>query len=113
MTLRDRLLPILSLATLLGLAQGSLDSPSARIVVARIGDTRIGLVVDVARAILRVAEHIDAVPSILNRGAGEAQIQSIHRLPDGKGMVSILSAERLFRDETVARHPCRHASGRT
>jgi len=102
--LRDHLLPILSLATLLGLAQGSLDSPSARIVVARIGHTRIGFVVDVARAILRTSpEFIDRVPGILNRGAGEAQIQFIHRLPDGKGMVSILSAERLFRDETVAR----------
>jgi purine-binding chemotaxis protein CheW len=60
--------------------------------------------VDVARAILRASpDFIDRVPGILNRGAGEAQIQFIHRLPDGKGMVSILSAERLFRDETVAR----------
>ena len=55
------------------------------------------------RSILRAApDTIAPVPAILNRGAGEAQIQSIHRLPDGRGMVSILSAERLFRDETVA-----------
>ena len=33
--LRDHLLPILSLATLLGLPQGSLDGPSARMIVAR------------------------------------------------------------------------------
>lgn len=103
MTLRDRLLPLLSLATLLGLPRSHAADHTARIVVARIGDARIGLVVDRAREILRAAEDtIAPVPGILNRGSGEAQIQSIHRLPDGRGMVSILSAERLFRDETVA-----------
>ena len=68
----------------------------------------------VARAILRRrARHDAPVPgALLNRGSGEAQIQSIHRLPDGQGMVSILSAERLFRDETVARHPRRKQAER-
>jgi purine-binding chemotaxis protein CheW len=73
-------------------------------VVAHIGEARIGLAVDRIHAVLRIPQDtIDAVPSILNRGAGEAQIQSIHRSPDGRGIVSILSAERLFREDTVAR----------
>jgi purine-binding chemotaxis protein CheW len=45
---------------------------------------------------------VGAVPAVLNRGRGEAHIQSICRLPDGRGLVSILSGTRLFRDETVA-----------
>jgi purine-binding chemotaxis protein CheW len=103
-TLRDALLPIASLGALLGLPPGPDDSRSVRVVVARIGSTRIGLLVDRLQTILRTApEMVDAVPSVLNRGLGEAQITSICRLPTGRGLVSILSAERLFRDEAVAR----------
>ena len=101
---RDALLPIASLGALLGLRAKPDENGSARIVVARIDSTRIGLLVDRLQTILRAApETIDAVPSLLNRGLGEAQITSICRLPGGQGLVSILSAERLFRDETVAR----------
>lgn len=100
-TLRDRLLPVISLRKLLGLPVA--HAASDRVVVARIGDARVGLAVDRLRSILRVPEDsIDAAPAVLNRGAGEAQVQSICRLPGGKGLVAILSAERLFRDEMVA-----------
>jgi len=100
-TLRDRLLPIVSLRKLLGLPVE--HRPSDRVVVARIGTARIGLAVDRLRSILRVPEEsIDAAPAVLNRGAGEAQVQSICRLAGNKGLVAILSGERLFRDETVA-----------
>ncbi|GGD08829.1 chemotaxis protein CheW [Aureimonas glaciei] len=103
-TLRDALLPIASLGALLGLRPGPADRSSVRIVVARIGKTRVGLLVDRLQTILRAApEMIDAVPSLLDRGLGEARITSICRLPSGRGLVSILSAERLFRDEAVAR----------
>lgn len=100
-TVRDRLLPIVSLRTLLGLPPE--HKQSDRVVVARIGAARIGLAVDRLRSILRVPEDsIDAAPAVLNRGAGEAQVQSICRLAGNKGLVAILSGERLFRDETVA-----------
>jgi purine-binding chemotaxis protein CheW len=39
---------------------------------------------------------------VLNRGRGEARIESIYRSPDGRGLVSILKPERLFEDERVA-----------
>jgi purine-binding chemotaxis protein CheW len=72
-------------------------------VIARLGAAAIGFVVDRLGAILRVApETIAPTPSVLNRGAGEAQIQSICRLDDGRGLVSMLSAELLFRSETIA-----------
>ena len=100
-TLRDRLLPVVSLRMLLGLPERA--EASDRVVVARIGEARIGLTVDRLRSILRVPESsIDPVPAVLNRGEGEAQVRSICRLENGAGLVAILSAERLFRDEKVA-----------
>ncbi len=99
--LRGRLLPVVSLRRLLGLGSDTPDG--GRVVVARIGDALVGLAVDRLNAILRVPEGaIDPAPPVLNRGDGEAQVQSICRLPDRRGLVAILSAERLFRDEKVA-----------
>ena len=98
---RGRLLPIVSLAALLGLRS---ETPAQRVVVARLGETRVGFAVDELQAIRRVPpDTIDAVPALLNRGMGEAQIRSICRLDGGHGLVSILTAERLFREETVTR----------
>ena len=100
--LRERLLPIVSLRRLLGLP--AVHERSNHVLVARIGEARVGLAVDRLRSILRVPEDsIDPAPAVLNRGAGETQVQSICRLPDKKGLVAILSAERLFRDEKMAR----------
>jgi len=98
---RGGLLPIVSLRSLLGLP-GQAES-GAQVAVARLGAAAIGFVVDRLGAILRVApESIGPTPAVLNRGAGEAQIQSICRLQDGRGLVSMLSAELLFRSETIA-----------
>ncbi len=97
----DRLLPIVSIRLLLGLP--AVLPPSSRVIVARIGDATVGLVVDRVQAILRVpAGAIDPAPAVLNRGEGEAQVQSIGRLPGARSLVAILSGERLFRDEKVA-----------
>jgi purine-binding chemotaxis protein CheW len=102
MTHRDGLLPLVSLRSLLGL--GDAPPPSSQIVVTRLGGAVIGFVADRMGQIIRVAEdRLSPTPSVLNRGAGEAQIQSLCRLPGGRGLVSVLSAERLFRSETVAR----------
>lgn len=99
--LRGRLLPVASLRRLLGLADKA--GPEGRVVVCRIGEALVGLAVDRLQAILRAPETaIDVAPSILNRAPGEAQVQAICRMPDGRGLVAILSAERLFRDDKVA-----------
>ncbi|HEX3918336.1 MAG TPA: chemotaxis protein CheW [Caulobacteraceae bacterium] len=99
---RGALLPLVSLRSLLGL--DGAPPPGSQVVVTRLGAVTIGFVADRLGSILRVeADRISRAPSVLNRGAGEAQIQSLARLADGRGLVSILSAERLFRDETVAR----------
>lgn len=95
-TLRNRLLPLLSLATLLGLgAPGS--RIAARIVVASINGTRVGLVVDTLNAIVRAApDQIDPVPLVLTRGRQEAHIQAICRLDEGRRLMSVLSTDHLL-----------------
>lgn len=101
MNLREQLLPIVSLRILLGLT--GREPASAKVVVARIGEARVGLVVDRLTAILRVpVSTIDEAPAALNRGKGTAQVESICRLPDGAALVAVLSSERLFSDEKTA-----------
>lgn len=102
-TLRGRLLPLVSLATLLGFGANSAGS-SARIVVAAIGGVRVGLVVNSLRDIVRAtADQIDPVPLVLTRGKQEAQIQSICRLEGGRGLMSILSTDHLFESSLAER----------
>lgn len=103
MTLRNRLLPLVSLATLLGFG-GRHNAPSSRAVVAVVGGARIGLVVDAVRAIVRApAEDVDPVPPVLTRGVQEAQIQAICRLDGGARLVSILSPQHLLKDGLAER----------
>lgn len=93
------LLPLLALSQLLGLRRSD-DGTRQRVVVARIGAQRVGLVVDAVDAILRVdPAAIDAVPAALARGGGEAAIQAICRLDDGRRLVSILAADHLIRTD--------------
>ncbi len=100
---RDTLLPLLSLQTLLALP-GTTDLARARVVVVRIGAHRIGLVVDAMRPVLRVAESdIDQVPAVLARGRAEARIQAICRLDEGRRLVSVLAVEHLVREDLTAR----------
>jgi purine-binding chemotaxis protein CheW len=97
-----KLLPLLSLRLLLGLREIPGDQ-RPRVVIARIGSHRIGMVVDAVSAILRVGEDlIDPVPAVLSRGAGEARIQAICRLDGGKRLVSVLAADHLIREDLTS-----------
>lgn len=100
--LRGAVLPVVSLRALLGLAERRVQGDE-RIVVARIGGHRLALLVDRVSAILRAsADLVGPAPSLFNRGAGEARIDSVLRLPDGRGLVSILSPERVLADARVS-----------
>lgn len=102
-TLRNNLLPLVSLATLLGLGSGSPGS-AAKIVVASVGGVRVGLVVDSLKAIVRASrDQIDPVPLVLTRGHQEAQLQAICRLDGGKRLMSILSTDYLLEDGLAER----------
>lgn len=104
---RAHIVPLLSLAALLGLPANG-RTRSSRIVMVRIGCHRVGLVVDGIRSVERVAAtRIDPVPQALHRG-GEAQIQAICRLGDGgmeggDRLLSVLSCDQLLREDVTAR----------
>ena len=97
-TLRDRLLPLVSLRALLGLPADSEREEPGKVVVIPMGRGAVGVVADRTREIIHVDPRtIDAAPSLLTRGEGDAEITSICRLDDGKRLVAVLSPDRLFR----------------
>lgn len=104
MTLRNRLLPLVSLRAMFGLPQPELDERSRIVVVPLDEHTSVGVVLDSVREVLRVHQSlVDAVPSLLTRGDESGDIKAICRLGNGKRLVSILSAERLFKHDAVKR----------
>lgn len=101
--LNGRLLPVVSLAVLLGLRPANAAQASARILVAAVQGECVGLMVERVTGTLAVPRGmIDAVPPLLTRGAAEAQIEAICRLEDGRRLVCLLSTERLFDAQTTA-----------
>jgi purine-binding chemotaxis protein CheW len=102
-TLRDRLLPIVSLRALLGMAVDA-GADGRKVVVVSVGDTLVGVVTDRTREIVRAeASSLDPAPALLTRGGGEAEIAAICRLDGGKRLVAVLSPDRLFRSDLVKR----------
>lgn len=101
--LRGAVLPALSLRALLGLPGRALTG-AERVVVAAIGRHRLALVVDRVDIILRAPrDRVSPAPGLFNRGAGEARIDAVLRLADGRGLVALLSPERVLADDRVAR----------
>ena len=110
-TLRDSLLPLVSLRALLGMAANDRLLPRGKVVVVPLGDGAVGVVVDATREILRVDPNIiDPAPALLTRGDGDAEIASICRLEHGRRLVALLSPDRLFRSELVGRILAERAS---
>jgi purine-binding chemotaxis protein CheW len=103
-TLRDRLLPLVSLRALLGLPPDGDNAERGKVVVLSMGKANVGVVTDRTREILRIDPNfIDPAPALLTRGAGDAEITSICRLENGKRIVAVLSPDRLFRSDLVSR----------
>ena len=103
-TLRGRLLPLVSLRALLGMPQQDERGAKRKVIVVSIGNASVGVVADRTREILRIDPGlIDPAPALLTRGAGDAEIESICRLDGGTRLVGILSPDRLFRSDLVRR----------
>jgi purine-binding chemotaxis protein CheW len=103
-TLRDRLLALVSLRALLGLPSDVERRERGKVVVLSIGGSTVGMVADRTREILRVDPGLmDPAPALLTRGAGDAEITAICRLEQGRRLVAVLSPDRLFRSELMPR----------
>lgn len=101
MTLRNRLLPLVNLRRMFDLASRDNDDHS-RIVVVSLGSSSVGIVMDSVNEVLRVAKSdVDAMPALLARDGDLADISEICRLNNGKRLVSIISADNLFRHSAV------------
>lgn len=102
MAVRDRLLPLVGLRALFGLEGGQEGGQGAgrRVVVVRsgAGEAPVGVLVDEVREILRLDPAlIDPVPPLLAREPEFEDLDGIARADGGRRLVSVLSAERLFR----------------
>jgi purine-binding chemotaxis protein CheW len=96
MTLRSRLLPLVSLSRMFGLPDRPLDDKS-RIVVLTLGSASVGMAVDGVSEVLRVAKSVvDAMPALLASDGDMSEISEICRLDGGKRLVSIITARNLF-----------------
>ena len=103
MTLRERLLPLVSLRRMFALPGATVDEHSRIVVVSAggPGSASVGIVMDKVKEVLRVSRSlIDPVPAMLAGGDGGGQnaFEAICRLNGGKRLVTILSAARMFRD---------------
>ena len=97
MILRNRLLPLVNLRRVFNLPDREADD-HCRIVVVSVGDIYVGLVMDSVNEVLRVAKaDVDVMPGLLARDNDMADISGICRLGGGKRLVSIISADNLFR----------------
>lgn len=106
MTLRNRLLPLVSLRKMFNLPFAAL-SPQQRIVVISVSGADhaggvVGIVMDAVKEVLRVPLRlVDGVPGFL-RARGEAsEVEAICRLDEGRRLVSVLSVEKLFQREAL------------
>ena len=103
-TLRNRLLPLVSLREMFGLPAVPLDDRNKIVVVPLPDQTSVGIVMDTVKQVLRVSRSmLDPVPSLMRGGKSHGEIQGICRLNGGKRLVSVLSAEALFENEVVRR----------
>lgn len=97
MTLRERLLPLVSLRALFGEVGVEPPATARVLVIAVPGQPRLslGLVMDSVKEVLRVPRAVvDPLPPLLATGAGH--LETICRLERGQRLVSILSVARMF-----------------
>jgi purine-binding chemotaxis protein CheW len=97
-SLRERLLPLVSLRTLFGLSRLDYNEQQRIVVTALPGGLRVGLVTDSVKEVLSVSrEQADPMPGMLTAGDQLQEFSSICRLDGGKRLVSILATDKLLR----------------
>lgn len=105
-SVRDTLLPLLSLRSLLGFSNSeAAEEGLEKVVVMNVAGAQVGLIADNARSVLAAdVQYLDPIPPVLAaRTGGEARIKSIYRGEGGRRLISILSPEQLFREDVMQR----------
>ena len=101
MTLRNRLLPLVSLRRMFELPAVGQDERSRVVVVALSGGS-VGIVVDNVNEVLRVpSSEVETMPPLLAGDSHLAELSHICRLNDGQRLVSVMSTERLFQHAAI------------
>jgi purine-binding chemotaxis protein CheW len=102
-SVRDMLMPLLSLRGLLGFAASQAANTREKVVVMKLGGARIGLVADQARAIVAAdPDLMDPIPPVIAaRTGGESRIRSVYRGEGGRRLIAILSPEQMFREDVM------------
>lgn len=96
-SLRQRLLPLVSLRGLFGLPDLDHSESHRIVVIALPGGAQVGLVTDSVKEVLSVpASQADAMPGILAQDERMQEFSSICRLDGGKRLLSIISTTRLL-----------------
>lgn len=116
-SLRQRLLPLVSLRTLFDLAPAELTEHHRIVVIALPGGGQIGLVTDAVKEVLSVPRsQADAMPGLLARDERLQEFSSICRLDNGRRLVSIIATDKLLGMPAISEalqmsrtDPARHA----
>ncbi len=103
--LRDHMLPLVKLRTMFGLPEEPLSEMNRIVVLTlRRGQTisMVGVVVDAVREVLRIRrEQVEDVPALLLEGQDMAELEGICQLDEGARIVTLLSADKLFRRHDI------------
>ncbi|MBK1614305.1 chemotaxis protein CheW [Rubrivivax gelatinosus] len=98
MSLRQRLLPLVSLRTLFGLPRLPYAEQHRIVVTSLPGGLNVGLVTDSVKEVLSVPRsQAEPMPGMLAAGSGLEEFSSICRLDGGKRLVSIIATDKLLR----------------
>ncbi|MFC3225770.1 chemotaxis protein CheW [Marinibaculum pumilum] len=99
-TMRNRVLPILSLRELFGLEPKPIGEDDRVVVVSPAAtghSVTVGVVTDTVKEVLRIGSSvIDPMPAMLSAQHNMEELTAVCRLNDGKRLVSIISAEKMF-----------------
>ncbi len=96
-SLRQRLLPLVSLRSLFGLPGLDAHEQHRIVVIALPGGAQVGLVTDAVKEVLSVPRALaEPMPALLAREQSMQEFSGICRLDDGKRLVSIINTEHLL-----------------
>jgi len=105
MAYRDTVLPLLSLRGLLGFPVRDAVEGREKVVVVAVAGVVVGLVADRMQAIVSAdPADVDPTPPMLAaRTGGETQVRAIYRADGGRRLISVLTTDRLFKEDVMAR----------